>query len=158
MRRYAQARDDAQLRAFALLKLGVLHMQTERWTEAESVLNTSLAIAERMGNLDQQRRIRRGLGRLHELQQNWATAEDQYRAGVAVIKRYRESLTATQWASTAFAQWRDVHRGLVRTLLAQNQPRAALAALDRTRARYLRDLRTRNRVRSRAARAARGWF
>ncbi|CBH22987.1 Conserved hypothetical protein containing TPR repeat, secreted [Salinibacter ruber M8] len=158
VRRYAQARDDAQLRAFALLKLGVLHMQTERWTEAESVLNTSLAIAERMGNLDQQRRIRRGLGRLHELQQNWATAEDQYRAGVAVIKRYRESLTATQWASTAFAQWRDVHRGLVRTLLAQNQPRAALAALDRTRARYLRDLRTRNRVATQLSPATRARF
>ena len=158
VRRYAQARGDAQLRAFALLKLGVLHMQTERWTEAESVLNTSLAIAERVDNLDHQRRIRRGLGRLHELQHNWAAAEAQYRAGVAVIKRYRESLTATQWASTAFAQWRDVHRGLVRTLLAQNQPRAALAALDRTRARYLRDLRTRNRVANQLPPATRARF
>ena len=158
VRRYARAQGDAQLRAFALLKLGVLHMQTERWTEAESVLNTSLTIAERMGNLDHQRRIRRGLGRLYELRQNWAKAEAQYREGVAVIERYRESLTATQWASTAFAQWRDVHRGLVRTLLAQNQPRAALAALDRSRARYLQDLRTQNRVANKLPPATRARF
>ena len=146
VRQHARAQNDARLRALTLLKLGVLHMQTERWSEAESVLNTSLTISEQMGNLDYQRRARRGLGRLHELQRSWAAAEAQYRKGVAVIEQSRESLTATQWSSTAFAQWRDVHRGLVRTLLAQNEPRAALAALDRTRARHLQDLRTQARV------------
>jgi len=145
-RQYARANEDSRRRAFSLLKLGVLHIQTGRWTQAESALNTSLAMAKAFGDLDYQRRIFRALGRLHELQSDWVVAEDYYRQGVAVIEKYRESLTATQWSSTAFAQWRDVHRGLVRTLLAQDQPRKALAALDRTRARHLQDLRTQARV------------
>jgi CHAT domain-containing protein len=47
---------------------------------------------------------------------------------------------------TAFAQWREVHRGLVRVLLAQDRPREAFLALDRSRARHLQDLRTQSRV------------
>jgi len=145
-RRYARDADDSRFHAFALLKLGVLHMQTERWANSESVLKGALSTAERLGDLDYQRRILRALGRLHELQNAWSTAEEYYRRGIAVIETYRESLTATQWSSTAFAQWRDVHRGLVRTLLAQERPRDALTALDQTRARHLQDLRTQSRV------------
>jgi len=145
-RQYARANDDARFHAFSLLKLGVLHLQTERWTQADSILHGALSRAEDLGDLDYQRRILRDLGRLHEMQAQWAEAERFYRRGVAVIENYRESLTATQWSSTAFAQWRDVHRGLVRTLLAQHQPREALAALDRTRARHLQDLRIQARV------------
>lgn len=145
-RRYARDADDSRFHAFALLKLGVLHMQTDRWADSESVLTGALSRAERLGDLDYQRRILRALGRLHELQSAWSTAEKYYRRGIAVIERYRESLTATQWSSTAFAQWRDVHRGLVRSLLAQERPRDALTALDQTRARHLQDLRTQSRV------------
>ncbi len=145
-RRYARNADDNRFHAFALLKLGVLHMQTSRWGNSESVLKGALSRAERLGDLDYQRRILRALGRLHELQNAWSTAEKYYRRGIAVIEEYRESLTATQWSSTAFAQWRDVHRGLVRTLLAQERPREALSALDQTRARHLQDLRTQSRV------------
>jgi CHAT domain-containing protein len=145
-RRYARDADDSRFHAFALLKLGVLHMQTERWANSESVLKGALSTAERLGDLDYQRRIFRALGRLHELQNDWSTAEEHYRRGIAVIETYRESLTATQWSSTAFAQWRDVHRGLVRTLMAQERPRDALTALDQTRARHLQDLRTQSRV------------
>ncbi|PSQ79420.1 MAG: hypothetical protein BRD41_07455 [Bacteroidetes bacterium QS_1_63_11] len=145
-RRYARDADDSRFHAFALLKLGVLHMQTERWANSESVLKRALSTVERLGDLDYQRRILRALGRLHELRKTWSTAEEYYRRGIAVIETYRESLTATQWSSTAFAQWRDVHRGLVRTLLAQERPRDALTALDQTRARHLQDLRTQSRV------------
>ncbi len=145
-RQYARTNDATRFHAFALLKLGVLHMQTGRWAPAESALSRALTMAEAFDDLDYQRRILRALGRLHELQTDWTEAEAYYRQGVAVIEKYRESLTATQWSSTAFAQWRDVHRGLVRTLLAQDRPREALAALDRTRARHLQDLRTRARV------------
>ena len=145
-RQYAQANDATRLHAFSLLKLGVLHIQTHRWTQADRTLNRALRQAEDLGDLDSQRRILRALGRLHEQQKGWSRAESYYRQGVAVIEKYRESLTATQWASTAFAQWRDVHRGLVRTLLAQDQPFEALTALDRSRARHLQDLRTQSRV------------
>ena len=154
-RQYARANNAARFQAFSLLKLGVLHIQTKRWSPAESVLKRALAIAEIVGDLDYQRRTLRALGRLHEIQTDWPEAEEYYRRGVAVIEEYRESLTATQWSSTAFAQWRDVHRGLVRTLLAQDRPRAALAALDRTRARHLQDLRTQARVVNQLPTAAR---
>lgn len=145
-RQYARANDATRFHAFALLKLGVLHMQTNRWAPAESALNRALTRAEAFDDLDYQRRILRALGRLHEIQADWPEAEAYYRQGVSVIEQYRESLTATQWSSTAFAQWRDVHRGLVRTLLAQDRPREALTALDRSRARHLQDLRTQARV------------
>ncbi len=146
VREYARANDDIRLQTLALLKLGVLHVQTERWARADSALSDALTQAQALGDLDYQRRILRNLGRLHEMRGDWAAAEKYYREGVSVIEKYRESLTASQWSMTAFAQWRDVHRGLVRTLLAQDRPRKALATLDRSRARHLQDLRTRARV------------
>lgn len=155
VRAYARSQGNADLQTIALLKLGVLHLQTERWSQAGSVLTEALVLAQRLGDLDIQRRILRALGRLHELQHNWAEAEHYYRGGVAVIEDYRESLTASQWSMTAFAQWRDVHRGLVRSLLAQNRPREALAALDRSRARHLHDLRMQARVANELPPAAR---
>lgn len=145
-RRYARANDDARLHTFALLKLGELHVQTEHWAQADSILQQALAQSEELGDLDYQRRILRSLGRLHELQEHWSNAEFFYQKGVEVVEKYRESLTASQWSMTAFAQWRDVHRGLVRTLLSQDRPRDAFTALDRSRARHLQDLRTQARV------------
>jgi CHAT domain-containing protein len=146
VRRYARTHGDARRLTFALLKLGVLHVQTERWSRADSVFQEALARAEELGDLDYQRRILRDLGRLHEMQEQWSEAEHFYREGVAVVEEYRQSLTASQWSMTAFAQWRDVYRGLVRTLLAQDRPREALVVLDRSRARHLQDLRTQARV------------
>jgi len=148
VREYARAADNRRFRAFALLKLGVLHIQTNRWARADTVLHRSLDLTAPAGDFDTKRRIYRALGRLHELRQKWDVAERYYRAGIDVIETYRESLTASQWSMTALSQWQDVHLGLVRVLLAQNAPRAALAALDRTRARHLRDLRTRARLAS----------
>ncbi|MFB6098020.1 MAG: CHAT domain-containing protein [Salinibacter sp.] len=146
VRLYARANEAARFHALSLLKLGILHMQTSRWASADSALTKALTRAQDLGDLDYQRRILRALGRLHEMQNQWAAAEAYYRKGISVIKDYRESLTATQWSSTAFAQWRDMHRGLVRALLAQERPREALIALDRSRARHLQDLRTQARV------------
>jgi CHAT domain-containing protein len=145
-RRFARENDNTRLHAYCLLKLGVLHVQTRRWERADSALTRSLRLSEALSDLDYQRRALRGLGRLHEMTEEWAAAERYYRNGIRVVEQYRESLTASQWSLTAFAQWRDVHRGLVRTLLAQDRDTAALAALDRSRARHLQDLRTQSRV------------
>ena len=144
--RYADANDDPRLKAFALLKRGVLHVQTERWARADSILRRARVLAEDVGDLDYQRRVLRTLGRLHEIQEHWTRAERLYRQGIRVVEAYRESLTASQWSMTAFAQWREVHRGLVRVLLAQDRPQEAFRALDRSRARHLQDLRTQSRV------------
>ncbi len=146
VRQYARTSEDERLQTLALLKLGVLHVQTEHWARADSALSDALTQAQALGDLDYQRRILRTLGRLHEMRGDWTTAEKYYREGMSVIEEYRESLTASQWSMTAFAQWRDVYRGLVRALLAQNRPREAFVALDRSRARHLQDLRTQARV------------
>lgn len=146
VRRYARTHQDTDFHAWTLLKLGVLHVQTQHWTRADTALTQSLAMAEAMDDLDYQRRILRALGRLHEMRDEWDTAEENYRRAIRVVEKYRESLTASQWSMTAFAQWRDVHRGLVRSLLAQDKPREAFAALDRSRARHLQDLRTQAHV------------
>ena len=143
---YAQEHDDARLRLIALLKRGVLHMKSERWGLADSTLQTALRQAEELEDLDYQRRVLQALGRLHEIQGNWEEAEHLYRQGISVVEEYRESLTASQWSMTAFAQWREVHRGLVRSLLAQGHPREAFVTLDRSRARHLQDLRTQAHV------------
>ena len=148
VRAFARASGDDRFQAFALLKLGVLHIQTDRWTQADTVLHRSLDLMSPAGDFDTKRRLYRALGRLHELQEEWAAAERYYRSGIEVIEEYRESLTASQWSMTALSQWQDVHLGLVRVLLAQDAPRAALNALDRTRARHLRDLRTQARLAS----------
>lgn len=155
VRAHARETDDTRLAAFSLLKLGVLHVQTDRWAQADSVLHRALTLADELSDLDYQRRVLRTLGRLHEMQENWAQAERYYRNGIRVVEKYRESLTASQWSMTAFAQWREVHRGLTRTLLAQGQPRGAFRALERSRARHLRDLRTQARVSSQLSSAKR---
>lgn len=146
VRQSDQYSDDVRLRTYALLKLGVLHVQSNRMDRAETTLKRSLRMAEDAGALDYQRRALRALGRLHELQSEWTEAEVYYRDGVEVVEEYMASLTASQWSTTAFAQWRDVYRGLVRTLLAQNRDREALLALDRSRARHLQNLRIQARV------------
>lgn len=146
VRQHARANDNPRDLTFALLKLGVLHIQTQQWSAANSTLQKARALAQELGELDYQRRILRALGRLHEMRGRWGTAEKSYREGVEVIEKYRSSLTASQWSMTAFAQWRDMHRGLVRVLLAQDRKREALEALDRSRARHLQDLRTQAHV------------
>jgi len=143
---FAEANGFPKLRTFTLYKRGILHLQTQKWKQADSLLQQSLSRAEEIEHLDYQRRILRDLGRLHELQHEWRAAETYYRQGIAVIETYRASLTASEWSMTAFSEWQDVHRGLVRALLAQNRKRDALLALDRTRARHLRDLRTQARI------------
>lgn len=102
-RAYFRANDDIRFQTLALLKPGVLHVQTERWNRADSVLGDALTQAQALGDLDYQRRILRTLGRLHEMQGDGA-AETHYRTGVSVVEEYRESLTASQWSMTAFAQ------------------------------------------------------
>jgi CHAT domain-containing protein/tetratricopeptide (TPR) repeat protein len=141
VRAYARADKKLEIQSFALYKLGVLHLQTERWARADTVLHDALRMIRNLGNLDRERRVLRDLGRLYELQGKWSRAEHYYRQGIDVIEEYRASLTA-------FGQWQDPYRGLVRVLLAQNRPEDALEALDRTRARHLRDLRTQSRLSS----------
>jgi CHAT domain-containing protein/tetratricopeptide (TPR) repeat protein len=106
----------------------------------------ALAIAQRLRNLDYQRRTLYDLGRVAELQQDYATAESHYRDAIEVVEEFRSSLRATQWSLTAFDEWQDVYRGLTRALLAQNRTREAFRVLERTRARHLIDLRTRDQL------------
>jgi len=145
-RLYGQPDETTRIHAYALYKLGVLHLQTERWARADSVLHEALDDVRTLGDFDRRRRVLRDLGRLYELQGDWERAEHYYRQGIEGIEEYRTSLTASQWSATAFGQWQAPYRGLVRVLLAQHRPEEALATLDRTRARHLQDLRTQRRL------------
>ena len=145
-RRYAQSVSDTRLLTLARMKEGAIRLQAEQWSRADSALIDALRRADAMDALDYQRRILHTLGRLHEMQGRWTDADRYYRKGAAVVEKHRESLTASQWSMTAFAQWRDVYRGRVRSLLAQEKDREALRVLDQSRARHLQDLRTRARI------------
>ncbi len=146
VRRRTRAQGNQSLLNSALRSLGQLHMQTGRFARADSTLRRALALARTLEDLNAQRRLLELLGRLHELQGEWAAAEQYYRDGVSVVDTYRASLTASQWSMTAFGEWRDIHRGLVRSLLAQDREQAALTALDASRARHLQNLRRRARL------------
>jgi CHAT domain-containing protein/tetratricopeptide (TPR) repeat protein len=146
VRRRTRAQGNQALLNSALRSLGQLHMQAGHFARADSTLRRALGLARELEDLNAQRRLLELMGRLHELRGEWAAAEQYYRDGVSVVEAYRTSLTASQWSMTAFGEWRDIHRGLVRTLLAQGRERAALTALDRSRARHLQNLRKRARL------------
>ena len=146
VRRYARAEEDLSLLNSVLRTRGQIQMQADQFSRAEATLNEGLALARSREDLNAQRRLLELLGRLHEMQEEWSAAEQYYREGASVVETYQESLTASQWSMTAFEEWRAVHRGLVRTLLARDRPEEALKALDRSRARHLQNLRTRSRL------------
>lgn len=144
--RWARRNGDAHTRMLALFKRGWIEQRSQNWAASQPYLRRALSIARQRRDLDNQRRILGKIGRAHEVQENWKDSEAAYRKAVAVVEAYRSSLRTTQWSLTAFSQWQDVYRGLIRVLLAQGQFEEAFHALEKTRARHLTDLRVQSRV------------
>lgn len=144
--RWARETGDFHTQMVALFKRGWMEQRRGRWSASEPHLRRSLAIARQRRDLNFQRRILEKIGLALEMQERWADAESAYRRAVEVVEAYRSSLRATQWSLTAFSRWQDVHRGLVRVLIAQDRPSEAFRALETTRARHLTDLRIQSRV------------
>ncbi|MEM1117003.1 MAG: CHAT domain-containing protein [Bacteroidota bacterium] len=102
-----------------------------------------------LGNGFSERFMMRRLGHLAEMEGDWTEAAAVYDEAIAQEESYRERLGLQDWTAQAFAGVDEAYRGLVRTHLATGSPEAAFLALDRTRARYLRDLRRHLDVRAR---------
>lgn len=143
---WARRAGDVHTRMLAQFKRGWIEQRRGRWEASQRHFRRSLAVAEQLRDLDFQRRALERLGLSQEMREDWEQAEASYRQAVEVVEAYRSSLRATQWSLTAFSQWQEVYRGLVRVLLAQDRPREAFRALEATRARHLTDLRIRSRV------------
>jgi len=143
---WARRTGDVHTRMLAHFKRGWIEQRRGRWAASQRHFRRSLAVAEQLRDLDFQRRALERLGLSQEIRKNWEQAEASYRQAVEVVEAYRSSLRATQWSLTAFSQWQEAYRGLVRVLLAQDRPREAFRVLEATRARHLTDLRIRSRV------------
>ncbi len=88
------------------------------------------------------------LGRLLEKQRRWDEAAGAYTAAIDRRELFRDRLGLDDWSSSTFANAQAPYRGLVRVRLAQGDAAGAFAVLDQTRARYLRDLRQHQDVRT----------
>jgi CHAT domain-containing protein len=139
--RTAKRTDDARLQVLVPVTRGYLFMMQGRWAEARDELQSALPVVRSLRDIELERRVLRYLGRIESARQNWEAAEAHYRHGVELVEEQRASISATQWALTAFGEWQQVHRGLVRVLLAQSRPVEAFHVLEKTRARHLTDLR-----------------
>jgi CHAT domain-containing protein/tetratricopeptide (TPR) repeat protein len=142
----AREADLPYYRGIFRLKRGRVHLHRESWPEAKQAFETALRLAGSIERDNLRRRALYHLGLAHELEGDAPVAASYYRRAIQVAERHRSSLRTTQWSSRAFDSWQRSHRGLVRVLLAQDRSRAALQALEQTRARHLTDLRIKARV------------
>jgi len=131
---------------YVLLQRGRIEQRRGNWDAAVDDLHRSLSLAEQLRNLDFQRRTLEKLAFSREMQGAWEASESYYRRAIDVVEEYRSSLRATQWSLTAFSEWQEVYRGLVRVLIAQDRPYEAFRILEKTRARHLTDLRIQSKV------------
>ena len=88
------------------------------------------------------------LGRLDEREGDWTAAGVAYQAAIDRREIVRDRLGLGDWSASAFALMQDPYRGLARVRLAQGDAIGAFQVLDRTRARYLQDLRRHHSIRA----------
>ena len=87
------------------------------------------------------------LGRLDEREGDWEAAALAYQAAIDRREIVRDRLGLGDWSASAFALMQTPYRGLARVRLAQGDAVGAFQVLDRTRARYLQDLRRHHSIR-----------
>jgi CHAT domain-containing protein len=142
------ATEDSRVDVLALTALvrGMTEFDAGRLDAAAATLTEGLRVAKLGSNLQRRYRILQELGELDEYRGDPARAETYYRQAIAVADELRASLRATEWASYASDDWSAPYRGLVRVLAAQDRPEEAFLALDRSRARHLRDKQLQTRL------------
>lgn len=89
------------------------------------------------------------LGHIAELRGRWKEAEHHYREAIDHHEVRRARLGLQDWTAQSQGDIEGAYRGLARSLFALGEPEEAFWTLDRTRARYLRDLQHHFEVRSR---------
>ncbi|MDX1532123.1 MAG: CHAT domain-containing tetratricopeptide repeat protein, partial [Rhodothermales bacterium] len=139
--READAQGHFILRVEALTDLGQAYEDAGQPAEALPVLESALALASEYELNLHVPHVLNTLGKVYEALGEPARAEASYRRAIAATEAHREALGTTEWAATAFAEWQGPYRHLIGLLLRQGHAEEAFLLLDRTRARYLRDLR-----------------
>lgn len=138
----------ADMLAFAALARGKTEIAANRLDAASASFNEAVRFAALGNNHHHRLQALQRLGALYERRGNVARAETYYRRAIDVTETLRASLRATDWATAAFAEWAEAHRGLVRVHLARGHYREAFRTLERTRARHLQDIRLQARITS----------
>lgn len=105
--------------------------------------------ARRSGVLAAEAAAIEAMGFLAEAAGDSEAAEAHYREALTLREVERERLELQDWSVPAFAASQASYRGLARVLARQGRAREALAALDQSRARHLRDLRAQVALRER---------
>lgn len=141
-------RSQADVLTLAERVRGRIEFTAGRLDAAVASFTKGLRFAE--SGRDQSRRysLLEDLGEVHEHRGDPARAETYYRRAIAVSNEVRAALRATEWASFTSSDWSAPRRGLMRVLLAQDRPREAFLALDRSRARHLQDRQLQTRLTS----------
>ena len=114
---------------------------------ARASFERARAEAVRLEDVTEEARALEWLGSTAEAADEPEAAGAIYERAVALRETFRDRLGLEDWSASAFATMQKPYRGLVRVRLAQGRVRDAFLVLDRTRARYLRDLRQHEQVR-----------
>lgn len=139
--RLAEQTGDPDVLTLGWFKLGKTQLFGGDVQAAAASLQQAAAYARQADDFEDLRRALLDLGRLYEIQEDWAQAAAYYEQAIVVTKRLRASLRATDWAAAAFNEWSESYRGRIRALAAQGRHREAFLALEEARARNLQDLR-----------------
>lgn len=121
-----------------LYRAEVLFRMT-RPTEAENEFKSALALAEKLGTVEEQWKALYGLGRIAESSGNHDLAEKNFRDAITRIESVRSRLQFSRLKTDFFADKRDVYDALLRLLLRRNDTAAAFQYMERSRARAFQD-------------------
>ncbi|MFN3596132.1 MAG: CHAT domain-containing protein [Rubricoccaceae bacterium] len=139
--------------SWALAEQAMGHKALGNLEEARRLMERAVALDETQGNPGFASTSLRDLALIEEAiaRRDGQSLEQPIallRKSVAYAEAERAAYGASDWSVATFAGRQQPYRHLVRLLLDADQPAEALAVLDRTRARHLRDIRRRHRLRA----------
>ncbi|NNF58057.1 MAG: CHAT domain-containing protein [Rhodothermaceae bacterium] len=124
---------------------GDIHLDLGNHALAAAAYERARTLAQASNELGEERQAEVGLGQVAEARAvdlaGYRQAEAHFRRAAALAERRRASFGTHDWSASAWESAQKPYRHLTRVLLKQGRPAEAFAALDATRARYLRDLR-----------------
>ena len=147
---HAQLHLVPQWKSWTLAEKGLALSALGRFEEARRDLSEAVAYDRKRGDRDFEAASLRDLALVEEAAAeanaeeevpDYQRAEEALRASIELSEIGRDALGLSTWSISNFELQQQAYRHLVRLLLRSNRPAEALAVLDQTRARHLRDLR-----------------
>lgn len=123
----------------AHLYLGESYFRARDFKRSLDEFQSSLAMANELGTLEEQWKSLYGLGRIAEVSKNDSAAEDYYRKSIAVIEKTRSQLQLSALRAEFFADKREAYDALLGLLFQKNDASEAFLFLERARARNFQD-------------------